>query len=241
MSDPVSSIVYAGDDPSIEGLAPLDAKPESLAQVVYTAVRKAIVSQALRPGTAVSETSVARRLSVSKTPVREALLRLQAVGLVESDGRGLRIVLPSERAIHDAYETRMVMESGLSRWAAEHASPAHRKVIADAAARSLDAASAADIEGFRIWDRAFHQSIAKATENPRLEQLAEDALALAGVLRDRDVPGVQDAIRCAGQHLEIAAAIGQGNCEAATACAAQHAADVRDMVLTAFRQRTASQ
>jgi len=223
----------------MDGLAPLDAKPERLAQVVYAAVRKAIVSQALRPGTAISETLVARRLSVSKTPVREALLRLQAVGLVESDGRGLRIVLPSERAIQDAYETRMVLESGLSQWAAQHASPAHRRVIADAATQTFETASAADIAGFRTWDRTFHQNIAKATENPRLQQLAEDALALAGVLRDRDVPGVQDAIRCAGQHLQIAEAISQGNSEAAAACAAQHAADVRDMVLAAFRQRTA--
>ncbi|MGH3393132.1 MAG: GntR family transcriptional regulator [Streptosporangiaceae bacterium] len=239
MPDIVHSITYAEEGSSIDGLAPLGAKPESLAQVVYAAVRKAIVSKALRPGADISETSVARRLSVSKTPVREALLRLQAVGLVEPDGRGLRIVLPSERAIHDAYETRVVLESGLSRWVAEHATEAHREVIAEAAAQSLESASAANIDGFRAWDRTFHQSIANATENPRLEQLAEDAAALAGVLRDRDVPGVQDAIRCARQHLEIAAAINQGNCDAAAACASKHAADVREMVLAAFRQRTA--
>ncbi|HEY1347140.1 MAG TPA: GntR family transcriptional regulator, partial [Streptosporangiaceae bacterium] len=76
-------------------LAPLTDKPESLTQIVYQTLRDAIISKRLLPGERVSEASLARQLRVSKTPVREALLRLQAIGLVEADGaRGGRIVRP---------------------------------------------------------------------------------------------------------------------------------------------------
>src|ERR1043166_7375335 len=67
-------------------LAPLTEKPESLTQLVYQALRDAIISKRLPPGERVSEASLARQLRVSKTPVREALLRLHAIGLVEADG-----------------------------------------------------------------------------------------------------------------------------------------------------------
>lgn len=223
----------------LNALQPLEVKPESLTQMVYGAIRQAIVSKALMPGTVVSEASLARRLAVSKTPVREALLRLQAVGLVEPDGaRGLRIVLPSEDAIRQAYEVRMVLESALCRRAAERSTEAEREEMAKAAAGSLASAEKGDIDGFKGWDRTFHRAVADAAGNPRLAQLADDALALAGVLRERDVPDVQDAIRCARQHLAIADAIRDSDGDTAEDVARQHAEDVAAMVLAAFRQRT---
>jgi DNA-binding GntR family transcriptional regulator len=226
---------------SLDGLQPLDVKPESLAQMVYASIRKAIVSKTLMPGTVVSEASVARRLAVSKTPVREALLRLQSVGLVEPDaGRGLRIVMPSEDAIRDAYEVRQVLEAGLCQAAASRGTAAQREAITSAARGSLESAEKGDIEGFRDWDHNFHKAIAQAAGNPRLAQLAEDAMALASVLRERDVPGVQDAIRCAHQHLEIADAIVHGQPHVAADAAQRHTQDVADMVLSAFRQRSSS-
>ncbi len=66
-------------------LGPVDFKPESLADVVYSAIREAIVSKQLLPGERVTEAGLATRLHVSKTPVREAMLRLQEVGLIEAD------------------------------------------------------------------------------------------------------------------------------------------------------------
>jgi DNA-binding GntR family transcriptional regulator len=237
MSSAIYGVSYSGTT-GVDALQPLDAKPESLTQMVYGAIRQAIISKALLPGTVVSEASLTRRLAVSKTPVREALLRLQAVGLVEPDGmRGLRIVRPSEDVIRQAYEVRVVLESGLCRRAAERATAAQREEMAKAAAGSLASAEKADIDGFRGWDRRFHRAIAEAAANPRLAQLADDALTLAGVLRERDVPGVQDAIRCARQHLAIAEAIRDGDGHAAEDGARQHAEDVGAMVLAAF-QRT---
>jgi GntR family transcriptional regulator, rspAB operon transcriptional repressor len=224
---------------SSDGLAPLDTRRQSLTDMVYDSIRGSIVEKRLSPGTVVPEASLAARLQVSKTPVREALLRLQSIGLVESDGgRGLRVVSPSEAAIQEAYEVRVVLEQGLCRRAAERAGRTECEEILGAAKRSLECAKAGDVrEGFRSWDKVFHRAVAVAAGNPRLAKLSEDAAALASVLRERDVPDVQDAIRCGRQHIDIAKAIAAGDPNGAAAASDVHVNDVKNMVLKAFRER----
>jgi GntR family transcriptional regulator, rspAB operon transcriptional repressor len=222
----------------LDGLLPLSEKPQSLSEMVYDSIRSSIVSKRLRPGTVVAEASLAARLNVSKTPVREALLRLQSIGLVEPDRRGLRVVSPSEDSIREAYEVRLILEQGLARRAAEQGSPVERQEILNAAERSLQCAEAGDIaEGFRNWDRAFHRAISAAAHNVRLARLAEDAAVLASVLRERDVPGVQDAIQCGHQHLDMARAVCSDDADGAAGASDAHVNAVRDMVLAAFRER----
>lgn len=62
------------------GLAPLAVRPDNLTTLVFAAIRDKIVDATLAPGSSVSEASLAKQLEVSKTPVREALLRLRHVG-----------------------------------------------------------------------------------------------------------------------------------------------------------------
>ncbi len=210
--------------------------------MVYDAIRSSIVSKRVAPGTVVAETSLAARLNVSKTPVREALLRLRSIGLVEPDGGGgLRVVSPSEVSIREAYDVRLVLEQGLARRAAELASPAERGEILDAAKRSLQCAEAGDIaDGFRGWDYAFHRAISRAAHNARLARIAEDAAVFATVLRDRDVPDVEDAVQCGRQHVDIAQGICSSDPEAAARGSNVHVNSVRDMVLATFNDQYAS-
>jgi DNA-binding GntR family transcriptional regulator len=213
-------------------LQPLETKPESLTQMVYDAIREAIVSKEIPPGTPVSEARLARDLQVSKTPVREALLRLQSVGLIEPDGsRGLRVVNPSHVRIAQAYEIRGVLEAGAARLAADRASEHEKQAILHAASTSLSAAKAGDSAGFSHWDRTFHLAIATATKNARLITLVENALSLTRVLRQRDIPIKTDAATCGLQHVDIANAIIAGDALGAAEKAAQHAQSVQEMVL----------
>lgn len=213
-------------------LQPLKTKPESLTQMVYHTIREAIVSKQIVPGTPVSEASLARDLQVSKTPVREALLRLQSVGLIESDGgRGVRVVSPSREIIEQAYEIRGVLESGAARMAAVRATTAQKQEVLDAASASLSAAESGDASGFQHWDGIFHLTVAESVRNPRLLTLVENALSLTSVLRQRDAPAKTDATTCARQHVAIAEAIMAGDSNEAAEVAAQHARDVQNMVV----------
>jgi DNA-binding GntR family transcriptional regulator len=213
-------------------LQPLKTKPESLTQMVYHTIREAIVSKQIVPGTPVSEASLARDLQVSKTPVREALLRLQSVGLIEPHGgRGVRVVSPSREIIEQAYEIRGVLESGAARMAAVRATTAQKQEVLDAASASLSAAESGDASGFVHWDGIFHLTVAESVRNPRLLTLVENALSLTSVLRQRDAPAKTDATTCARQHVAIAEAIIAGDSSEAAEVAAQHAHDVQNMVV----------
>ncbi len=216
-------------------LAPLTEKPESLTQIVYQALRDAIISKRLPPGERVSEAGLAQQLKVSKTPVREALLRLQAIGLIEADsGRGGRIVRPSAGSIQHIYEVRGALESLAAGLAAARATQAQRGQLLELATASLAAARDRDLDGFRRHDAAFHDVLAAASANPYLARLIDNAYTLTSAVRQRDVPSAGDSSDCAVGHLQVAEAIARGDSSAAAAVAAAHVEMVGLLVLRAF-------
>jgi DNA-binding GntR family transcriptional regulator len=216
-------------------LAPLTEKPESLTQLVYQALLDAIISKRLPPGERVSEASLARQLRVSKTPVREALLRLHAIGLIEADGgRGGRIVRPSAESIRHTYEVRGSLESLAAGLAASRATPAQRSQLLELAAASLASAREQDSDGFRRHDETFHDVLAAASSNPYLTRLIDNAYTLTAAARQRDVPSTGDSVDCAAGHLRVAEAIARGDSAAAAAEAAAHVEMVGQLVLQAF-------
>ncbi len=190
-------------------LSPLPPRPESLSAIVYAAIRDAIVRKELEPGERVTEAGIAKRMNVSKTPVREAMLRLEEVGLIEPDGiRGSRVVQPSPAVFTQAFEVREVMEGYLAEKAATRAGDKLGAQIAAAAARSLAAAEAGDPVGFRAADREFHKAIADAAANPRLAKVVDDAVDLLSAIRARDFPYTSAMVPCGQAHVAIAEAIG---------------------------------
>lgn len=97
----------------------LGAPPgRSAADDVYAAVRRAIIDGSLTPGERVVEERVARQLNVSRTPVREALLRLERENLVARSGRGMAVRSFSAAEVADIYDLRAHVESFGARLAA---------------------------------------------------------------------------------------------------------------------------
>jgi DNA-binding GntR family transcriptional regulator len=210
---------------------PLEA-PERLADVVYETVRQSIMDKTLPPGTRVTESGIATQLGVSKTPVREALLRLRRIGVIEPDGvRGGHVVRPSRSAIREAYEVREALEVFAVRVVAERVSGTDLERICDAANRSVQCAERGDQAGFRKWDFAFHRAIAEAAANPRLTELIEDVFTLIGTLRQRDFPDSRWSVDCAHAHARIADAITRRDTAAAEAAAREHIRQVERYVL----------
>jgi DNA-binding GntR family transcriptional regulator len=220
---------------STRGLKPLGSKPESLTDMVFEAIRDAIVSKALPPGSQVSEANLAAQLSVSKTPVRETLLRLRHAGLVEPDGRSLRVILPSPDAIRDAYEVRSGLEQAAARHAAERATETERTRILDGAELSLAAARAGRNAEFHSRDQDFHWAIAEAAHNPLLARAVEDVLLLTSALRARDVPATGDSVECGREHMVIAEALRDGDGATAARRVAEHLQHVLTIVLTGLQ------
>ncbi|UGS38232.1 GntR family transcriptional regulator [Capillimicrobium parvum] len=186
----------------------LGVRPRNLSDVVFEAIRQAIVDRVLAPGEPLTEPALAERLKVSKTPVREALLRLRQIGLIEQNGaRGLCVIQPSAAAVRQAYELREALESFTAARAAERASNADRERIARAAQSSLDAARKSDIAAFRDSDREFHSYIAELGDNARIASLIDDAGAVISTLMTRELTAGDDLVGCSLGHVAVAEAI----------------------------------
>lgn len=218
-------------------LEPVGLDRATLTQRVQRAIEDAITSRDLRPGTRVTESDLAERLHVSKTPVREALQRLQYMGLIEPDGaRGGRIVAPSATRIEHAYELREGLEVQSARLAARRATEAEATEIYRVAVESAQAAARRDIPGVRAADRTFHRCIATAARNDQLAQLIENSFVLTWALRLRDVPMGDDSSPCAQQHVDVADAIRAQDPDAAGTAMSTHLTTVRMIVLNAFER-----
>ena len=193
-----------------------ELQPDNLSMRVFESIQSAIKDKSLPPGTRVTEADLAEQLNVSKTPVREAFIKLRQIGLLEPDGRrAWRVIQLSRPTIDDACEVREALEVSAARAAAERGTAAQRDAISEAAARSLEAARAGDSPLFRTWDDRFHRAIADASENARLKGLIDDTLLLIATLRLRDLPHRQASIECAQAHVSIAESIANGSMDAA--------------------------
>lgn len=216
---------------SLTQLPPLTSRPESLSALVLDQIKAAIAGKELAPGTRISEATLAMQLRVSKTPVREALLRLRHIGLVTAVGSGLEVVRPSRQSIQDAYEVRVGLEGVAAFHAANRASEEEVKSIVESAAGSLERTLVGDALGFREFDKRFHRNVASCTHNERLTASIEDALDLASALRLRDVPLTGASVACSHEHVAIAEAIAQGRAEEAATMMQLHINHVMSNVL----------
>jgi GntR family transcriptional regulator, rspAB operon transcriptional repressor len=213
----------------------LPSRPDSLSEVVYETIRDAIVNRTIPPGARVTESGLATELNVSKTPVREALLKLREIGLIEPHGaRGGRIVLPSPIAVRNAYEVRLALESFAAQTAAVRRDERSREEIETAARTCLARAQAGDLEGFKALDGEFHRAVVDATGNPRLASMVADTTALVTALRRRDVPRAQASVACAQAHIRISDAIALGDGATASAEMAEHVREVERYVVAAM-------
>lgn len=131
---------------------------------VFDLVRGEILSCALQPGEELREMELARRFGVSKSPVRDALQKLEFEGLVEIEPRrGHRVKPISVSDTEDILDLRILLESGIVRRVAERATKEGLS--------ALDAFRTADTQSittFAAYNREFHSCLARLSGNRRL-------------------------------------------------------------------------
>ncbi len=145
----------------------------SNADRALSALRQMIFSGALMPGSDHLETELAERLGMSRTPVREAALMLQAQGLVEvRPRRGIRVLPVSAQDMADIYDILTELESLAAARAAEAAYSKPDLATLAETIRDMDAALAAD--DLRAWaeaDDRFHRELVRLGGNARLSMI----------------------------------------------------------------------
>ena len=131
---------------------------------VYEKLISSILSGDLLPGDRLREIDLAKRLNVSRTPVREAMRRLEADGLITHKPRiGAEVRTLTQEEIVELYEMRIVLEATAAKMAAKHASNSEISILEHLNTDLLDATSDPKIAS-KI-NRKFHSCILSATRN----------------------------------------------------------------------------
>jgi DNA-binding GntR family transcriptional regulator len=197
--------------------------PSQLEHRVYERLRDEIVSGALRPGEQLVEARIAEDLGVSKTPVREALIRLQRDGLVEIEPyRGARVLEPSAQDIREILELRGLLECQIARDLARR-----RPAEVLAALEASIAKSKAGLESGRTRDlldglTEFSDIQAEACGNSRMAKLLVDLRSVLLLIGKTSLRAPGREARSISEHEAILAAIVAGDSEAAARTTADH-------------------
>ena len=195
----------------------------SLSQRAYDQIRDAIITCGLRPGSEVSEATLAARCRLGKAPVRVALARLSQEGLVNATPRrGYRVSPITEQGIHDVFDMRIALEAMAARQAAGRVCVDELVALdrrwSDASPRAHEAADPA----FLAANTAFHLTIARATGNALLVRTLwkfldeTDRLVYLGLALASERSEVQEG------HKPLIDALAHGDTEAAGRLAADH-------------------
>jgi DNA-binding GntR family transcriptional regulator len=168
------------DDNGFEVFEPSEGRSRSRADFVYDSLRDAISDGRIAGGERVREEEVARNLGVSRTPVRQALQRLQERGiLILGPGRGLMVAQLGHEQVLELYAMREVLEGSAARFAARNATAAEVKTLYELQ-EQLRTADRDDMLHITL-NRRFHQAIYEAAHNRYLMQTLDslnDSFAL---------------------------------------------------------------
>lgn len=169
------------------GLQPDDAaaapRVESNTELAYRVIKAGIIDGSLPPGTSVSEQQLATRLNMSRTPVHQALVRLEQEGWLKVNSRrGVQVapILASEMG--DIYETLMALEgAAVRRLAQRPAGPddGTDSQLTTACGEAQAALERGDLTAWAIADNEFHTLLMHACGNPRLAHQASSVMEQA--------------------------------------------------------------
>jgi len=135
------------------------------AERAYAILREAILSNVLAPGARLRADELAKELGVSKTPVREALRKLQAEDIIVTLGNALTVKVFTERQLLEIYYTREALEGMAARLAAENAGPLDLSTLR-AILHDIEAAQTrADLDDLRRFTGEFQLAAFKASHN----------------------------------------------------------------------------
>jgi DNA-binding GntR family transcriptional regulator len=201
-------------------LQPLGTGMDSRGESLYASLRDLIASGDLYPGRRVTEVELSERFGVSRTPVRDALKRLESEGLLSSaPRRGLVVTQLSPQQVSELYAVREVLEAFAARLMAHHASEMEIETLNVIVRREAEAADATTLKRL---NRTFHSVIYSAARNRylvgALDSLSDYLTLLPGTtFRMSPTPtvGVEE-------HQAIAAAIAARDPVAADSSAREH-------------------
>ncbi|MDO9025573.1 GntR family transcriptional regulator [Zwartia sp.] len=172
----------------------------------YRYIRQALATQKLMPGDRLREVDLAEMIGLSRTPIREALARLESEGLVVHDATlGIMVAELDYNMITELYFMREVLEGTAAKLAAQHASDVEISLLEDMCAQYAD--SVGNDQQLARSNRQFHELLYNCSHNRYLIKMLKtlhDTLTLLGNTTLTDQKRVKDTIK---EHEAVVSAI----------------------------------
>lgn len=197
------------------------AKHGSRSELVYLKLREAIEIGRLKPGERIMETEIADWLKVSRTPVRDAIRRLESEDMLMHEPRfGLVIAKLDQRAVMELYAMREVLEGTAARLCARHASD--MEVLELAELVKMEHQLQGNAEALMRHNRRFHETIRHAAHNRYLLKSLNAVNDSMGLLGRSQMLLPHRAKAALAEHTEIVRAIQKRDADAAEAAIRKH-------------------
>lgn len=208
---------------------PAATPPVSVSERIYLALRQEIMRCDIAPGTTLDAASIARQHEVSKTPVRDAMQKLAADGLVTILPRsGYRVAAITFQAVHEILDLRAAIGPHAARQAARYATAADiaalRRIVSEYAAPL-------DVGAMQQVARRFHVAIARCSRNKRIVALSESLFDELERLLRFAIDFSVKAGEHSDEHMALVDAIEAGDGERAAAIEAAHIKGSREFLI----------
>lgn len=219
---------------------PATPQPTSLVADAYSALKDAIRDTTLAPGYQGSEQEIALRLGMSRTPVHEALIRLQEEGLVRIlSKRGVQVLALSPHDMREIYDVTVALEGAAAELIAGRPEAERRRIAAELDASNAEMKAAlqrGDLDGWARADDRFHRALIERSGNGRLARLANTTMDQAHRARMMTLRLRAKPTKSVRDHQAIVKAIRSGDAVSAGAKAKAHRLRARDELLPLLEQ-----
>ena len=207
-----------------------------LRDVVFNTLRHAIITGEFAPGERLMEITLANRLGVSRTPVREAIRKLELEGLVTMIPRkGAQVAKITEKNLRDVIEIRCVLEEFAASLACERITDEEKDEMKALHRQFVQSAKTHDILDIVKKDEQFHDAIFKATKNDRLITIINNLREQFYRYRMEYVKDINTRTSLIQEHEALKNAIFNHDVENAKHLIKMHLLNQREAILEAIR------
>ena len=212
--------------------------PNSLHDEVAATLREQIFDGSLAPGSFVDETALCERLSISRTPLREALKVLTAEGLLRHEPRrGCFVNEVTERDLDEIFPVIALLEGRCAYEAARNASDAELQELDALLERLVRHARAKRINDYYATNHIIHEAIIKLADNKWLAQVIGDLRKILKLARLQQLHAPGRLEQSLSEHLAVFAALKARDSEGADAAMRTHLTRQREALREVARQQ----
>lgn len=214
----------------------MEHKIHSLADQVFEQLEQKILTGEYAKGELFTEMFLSKELGVSRTPVREALRRLEQEHLIELSTKGAKIVGISKQDILDMYEIRIRVEGLASRLAAEVISEEGKKELCDLVELQEFYTQKKNVEGIKDIDSQFHDAVYRHSGSTVFYEILNSLHKKVVKYRKASVQNNERSYQSVKEHRAICDAIVSGDASLAEKLTIEHIKNARKNIINTVKE-----